>query len=336
MDLREADIDAIEKGEDLADEKDPALFNGYRTRHMDGASFAAMLGDASAPQRRDRQYYELQGNRGYISGTWKIVSLQAPKQQADLNNWMLFDLANDPAELHDLAAAHPDVLKRLIAEFEVDASANYVYPLDTRDELRALTLPPHELEDAFRPREFYRAGQTISGVIVSPLIADRDFTLSAKFDYAAGDEGVIFAMGDRFAGMVAYVMDGALYFVYQLWYRPIELAPIMLEPGAQEFVLQYHALGERRGRGEFQLNGMPVRESVDLSPTLVRVGSGGMDVGINRRQAVSERYAQRGTFSYSGKIGAIRLEPGPHAHDTPIVVDEAAVQARMRAARTDR
>ena len=314
----------------------PSLFNGYRTRHMDGTSFAAMLRDPAAPQRRDRQYYELQGNRGYISGSWKIVSLQAPSQQADLNNWMLFDLANDPAEIRDLAAERPDVLHRLVAEFEAEASANYVYPLDTRDERRALTLPPHELKDASTPRDFYRAAQTISSVIVSPLIADRDFTLRATFDYAAGDEGVIFAMGDRFAGMVAYVMDGALYFVYQLWYRPIELAPIALEPGSQEFVLRYSALGQRRGRGEFELNDAPVCESVDLSPTFVRVASGGMDVGINRRQPVSERYAHRGTFRYSGKIGTIRLEPGAHAHDTPIVVDEAAVQARMRACQANR
>ncbi|QBR04238.1 arylsulfatase [Paraburkholderia pallida] len=314
----------------------PQVFNGYRTRQMDGASFAPTFTDAAAPQRRDRQYYELQGNRGFISGTWKIVSLQAPTQPADLDNWMLFDLANDPTEIHDLAGERPDVLRRLIDEFEAEASANYVYPLDTRDDRRAVTLPPHELVDASTPREFYPLGQTIPSVVVSALIADRDFTLRARFDYAAGNEGVIFAMGDRFAGMVAYVMDGALYFVYQLWYRPIELAPIPLAPGKQDFVLRYRALGERRGCGDFQLNGNPVREGVELSPTLVRLPSGGMDVGINRRLAICERYADRGLFRYSGKIDVVRLEPGPQPADTPMLIDEAAVQERMRAARASR
>ena len=34
----------------------------------------------------------------------------------DLDNWMLFDLANDPTEIHDLAATQPEVLKRLVAD----------------------------------------------------------------------------------------------------------------------------------------------------------------------------------------------------------------------------
>ena len=145
-----------------------ATFNGLRTRPMDGHSFAAMLADAQAPQQRQRQYYELQANRGYIScggegerpgAVWKIVSLQAPRQPMQLNNWMLFNLALDPAELNDLAAQHPDTLARLVAEFEADATANYVYPLDHRDDLRAITLPPFDLAHAATARDFYPAAQ---------------------------------------------------------------------------------------------------------------------------------------------------------------------------------
>lgn len=310
----------------------PAVFNGYRTRHMDGESFAAMFADTAAPARRERQYYELQGNRGYISGTWKIVSLQPPAPTLNLDNWMLFDILNDPTEIHDLAAAQPDVLRRLVEEFEAEATANYVYPIDNRDDRRAITLPPHELADASTPRDFFRAGPSIPGVVVSPLIADRSFTLSARFDWQPGDEGVIVALGDRFAGMTAFVMAGALHFVYQLWYRPIELAPVPLQPGTQHFVLAYSALGERRGQGTVALNATTVLARADLSPTLVRLPSGGLSVGINRRQAVSERYSDRGTFRYSGTIDLVRIEPGPQAPGTPMLIDEAAVQARMRAA----
>jgi arylsulfatase A-like enzyme len=45
----------------------------------------------------------LQGNRAFISGKWKIVSLQTPEKAIDLNNWMLFDLENDPNQLRNLA-----------------------------------------------------------------------------------------------------------------------------------------------------------------------------------------------------------------------------------------
>ena len=62
-------------------------------------------------------------------------------------------------------------------------------------------------------------------------------------------------MGDHFSGMVLFAMDGALYFTYQLWYRPIEMAPVDLKPGSQDFVLSYRALGDRKGQGHFSLNG---------------------------------------------------------------------------------
>ncbi len=91
----------------------PEQFNGYRTRALDGRSFAGVLKDAASASKRDRQYYELQGNRAYISGHWKIVSLQSPEKAIDLENWMLFDLAQDPAEINDLARSDPATVARL-------------------------------------------------------------------------------------------------------------------------------------------------------------------------------------------------------------------------------
>jgi arylsulfatase len=317
---------------ELADASYPVSFNGYRTRALDGISFRSMLADAKAPQLRHRQYYELQGNRGYISGDWKIVSLQTPLQAIDLANWMLFNIAQDPTEIHDLAAKEPDKLRLLVAEFEQEASANYVYPIDNRDDRRTVSMPPAELAEASLPRDFFSGTQATPGSIVSPMIADRDFVLRASFDWQPGQEGVVVAMGDHFSGMVLFVMQGALHFTYQLWYRPLELAPFPLAPGAQNFELRYSATGGRKGQGAFSLNGQLVRDAVDLSPTLVRLPSGGLSVGINRRSPISARYRDRGTFRYSGQISTVRIEPGPQPADTPMLLDESAIQARMRAA----
>ncbi|CAN7776368.1 arylsulfatase [Cupriavidus necator] len=308
----------------------PAEFNGFRTRGLNGVSFAAMLQDATAASQRSSQHYELEGNRGYISDGWKIVSLQPPGMPIKLDNWMLFDLVNDPTEINDLAAQEPERLRMMVEAFEGDASANYVYPLDNRDSLRAITLPPYELDDVNRARSFYPGSQSIPSIIVSPLIADRSFTLSASFDYQSGNEGVIYALGDRFTGLLAFVESGALHFVWQRWMKPVELDAIPLNAGPQTFTLDYRALGERKGRGHFTLNGQAVIEAAELSPTPVRLPSGGLDVGINRRQPISQRIAGRGGFRYSGQIEIVRLMPGEPAPDSPLVLDEAALQARMR------
>ena len=310
----------------------PADFKGYRTRALDGRSFAGLFNDAEAPAQRDRQYYELQGNRAYISGTWKIVSLQAPDKAIDLHNWMLFDLAQDPAEITDLAATHPDIVARLVAEFDAEAGQNYVYPIDVRDERRNSQMPPYEVDRVLLPRDFYRQGQSIPSVVVSPLVGDRSYALSAHFDWQPGNEGIIFALGDRFCGLVLFVEEGALHCIYQQWHNPKTLTPIPLSAGMQTFVFDYHAIGSRQGNATVSLNGMVHLQGIDLSPTLVRIPSCGMSIGLSRRLAVSERYEHRGAFEYSGQIERVRIEPGVIAPGSQVEPSEEVYQAKLRAA----
>src|SRR5206468_10065314 len=111
----------------------PVNFSGYATRGLDGASAHVLLRDADAASGRTQQHYELAGNRGFIRGRWKIVSLQPPGKPMELDNWMLFDLDDDATETRDLAREQPEFLAELVAAFDADAQANYVYPLDNRD-----------------------------------------------------------------------------------------------------------------------------------------------------------------------------------------------------------
>ncbi len=171
----------------------PQAFNGYRTRGHDGVSFLPMLFDGDAPARRDRQYYELEGNRGLISGPWKIASLQPPGAKIDLDNWLLFDLAADPTECRNLAKSHPAVLERLIGEFDEDAFANNAYPLDNRTLVRAMTHAPERMAQVNRVHVFYPGTEGYQAIRVSPLFADRDYLLRLPFAYQPGMEGVLFA-----------------------------------------------------------------------------------------------------------------------------------------------
>lgn len=54
---------------------------------------------------------------GYRFGKWKLVVGGASCRQASCKRPMLFDLDADLGERHDLAAAHPDVIKALLANF---------------------------------------------------------------------------------------------------------------------------------------------------------------------------------------------------------------------------
>jgi arylsulfatase A-like enzyme len=309
----------------------PQDFNGYRTRQLDGFSFASVIKDPTSAAKRDRQYYELQGNRAFISGKWKIVSLQTPNKEIVLNNWMLFDLDEDPAEIKDLAASQPAIVARLVAEFDAEAGTNYVYPIDSRNEGRNTTFPPYELDRILIPRDFFRVGQSIPGLVLTPMIGDRSYVLTARFEWHAGDEGVIFALGDRFCGLALFVEGGALHLVYQWWYSPKAISPITLSEGSQDFAFTYRAIGGRKGLANVSLNGFDHCTDLDLSPSLLRVPNSGMSIGISRRTAVSEQYEHKGSFEYTGQIDRVRIEPGELAPGSLEEPSEESYQAKLRA-----
>ena len=73
--------------------------------------------------------FELFGRRALRQGDWKIVWLYPPYGPG---RWELFDLARDPTESHDLAAAEPERLAGLIRAWDAYAARNKVV-LPTRD-----------------------------------------------------------------------------------------------------------------------------------------------------------------------------------------------------------
>ena len=291
----------------------PSQFKGYRTRGIDGTSFAAALTDPAHTTGRQTQHYELEGNRGYISGHWKIVSLQPPATPIDLQRWMLFDLDADPTECDNLAALRPDKLAELLLAFEADAKANYVYPLDNRDNRRVLALPPFLEAEYSQPRSYYPGCETISPMAVSPLIADRDFELVCEFDQAAGQEGVLFAIGDNMNGLAAFVLQDMVHMAFTAGASVRRCVTLPLAPGAQRLLLRHHAPGQRRGTGKVALEGQQQVETLDMSPTFLRLGGEGLDIGLDRKRKVSALYAGRGVFAYPGRIRCLTITPGAQA-----------------------
>lgn len=295
----------------------PDRTGGFRTRKPDGVTFRPLLADAAAASARSHQHYELAGNRGYIREGWKIVSLQPPGRPMDLGNWMLFDLAHDPAEVTDLAREHPARLADLVAAFDAEALANYVYPIDNRDVRRALTVPPFLEAACGKPHTFYRGG-TVVPAVVAPLVADRDYRLECVFTFRKGDSGVVFALGDPIAGLALFARDGTVNFVYNGGRGdPVLAGGLPVSEGANRFELDYRAMGSRAGRGRLLVNG-EVATELDMSPTLILgLGVGeGLDIGLDRRLHVTGLYGGSGPCRYTGVVEHVRIEPGAHPADS--------------------
>jgi arylsulfatase len=235
----------------------------------------------------------------------------------DLDNWMLFDIEDDATEVNDVAASNPDTLAALVAAFDTDAAANYVYPLDNRDVRRSLTIPPFREAECATARTFYPGSTSVQSV-VAPLVADRDYQLECHFTFAAGDAGVIFALGDPLAGLALFARGGSISFVYHGGNgTPVTCAGLPVQHGSNRFELRHRALGNRRGSGTIALNGETCA-MLDMSPTtILGLGVGeGLDVGLDRKLHVSTLYGGEGCCAFTGRVDFVRIEPGPHPSDS--------------------
>src|SRR3546814_8473039 len=111
----------------------PGGVDGASQQPFDGASFAASFDDADAPAARQVQYFEMLGSRSIGSGDWKATTNHVSEGVVDEeelmegsrdfaeDRWALFDLTTDFSEATDVAADHPDVVRRLEQQWLIEA-----------------------------------------------------------------------------------------------------------------------------------------------------------------------------------------------------------------------
>ena len=107
--------------------------------------------DPSAPSARKTQFYSMLGSRGIWHDGWKAVTTHPTLSGwSDFNGdtWELYHTDVDRAELHDLAAEHPEKVRELVNLWFAKAGATARSPSTTglpRDHCHAAAaagLPP--------------------------------------------------------------------------------------------------------------------------------------------------------------------------------------------------
>ena len=289
--------------------------NGKPADAPDGMSFRSVLEDAAAESPRTEQYYECWSNRAYYRSGWLARSIQKRGAPIDLDNWTLHNLDEDFSESEDLREKHPDKLQELVEAFDEAAWANLVYPLDNRDRFQKFAdVSPAARKRADTPRTFYPGAQTTHRDDIVPMIDDRSFRIDTRLGYAAGDEGVLWAVGDPIGGIVMYIEDGALNLHYNGFGETVSLPPMPLRAGAHTVTFDYEALGNRQGRGRVLFGGTVLCDWTALSPTLSFGVFEGLDIGIMRRGPVLwTLYEEHGAFRFTGDIEHVRVTPGARA-----------------------
>ncbi|BCM91677.1 arylsulfatase [Abditibacteriota bacterium] len=149
----------------------PTERNGLSIMPTQGASLLPIInGGKIAPRNL---YMEHEGNRMVREGDWKLVDLEGKP-------WELYNVADDPTEMHDLAVADPKRVEKLSADWEIWAENSNVKPKVSQSQ--------------------------------NPQLVGKALTITCKVTPQSPD-GVILAQGGDQRGYALYISEGKPIFV---------------------------------------------------------------------------------------------------------------------------
>ncbi len=210
-------IDLVPTVLDVLGVEAPGAIKGHVQSPFDGVSMRSSFDDAKAPSTRTTQFYSMLGSRAIWHDGWKAVTNHptvAGWSHFNDDEWELYHVDVDRAELNNLAAEQPEKVRELQNLWFAEAGANGAFPLDDRGPLEIL-LTPRPVLSPPRDRYVYFPDTAEVPEAQSVNVRNRSFAIGALVDIpAAGAEGVLFAHGSLFGGHALYVKDNRLHYVY--------------------------------------------------------------------------------------------------------------------------
>jgi arylsulfatase A-like enzyme len=108
----------------------PSKKEGSKVAPPQGKSMWPLLAGREKATRTDSDWlgWELFGNRAIRQGDWKLLYLL--KGAGGTGDWELFNLKDDPAEMHALSAKHPEKREALLKLWDEYVKTNGVIVSD--------------------------------------------------------------------------------------------------------------------------------------------------------------------------------------------------------------
>jgi arylsulfatase len=293
--------------------------DGHEQMEMDGVSMAYSFNEDNAPTEHPEQYYELFGNRAIYQDGWKAVTIHGNRMPWDLNKtqdfdedvWELYNLKDDFSEAHDLADENPEKLEALKARWEELAWENNVYPLYDDMIQRVAKQQDRLFGDRKEFIYYYPGAQRIAEKASAP-VKGRSHEIEVDLELNGSEEGVILACGGFTGGYALFIKNNKAYYDYN-YYNGLYYSLESGDLGTGEINIRFHFIenggstpGIPGGVGELYVNGVKVDEvnmpemhisTFSLSETF--------DVGIDNGTPVSNKYAIKNHYPYTGDLDKV-------------------------------
>ena len=317
----------------------PAVLDGIEQSHLDGTSFAHVLGEGGgdAPGRHHTQHFEMLGSRAIYHDGWKAVTYHpvGPIYDDGLRSnapweddvWELYHVAEDVSEFHDRAAEFPEKVAELVALWWEEARRNDVLPLDNR----VLEVMAHK-HDRRRLQETYRYFQ--GGAQVPEWVAvdvrNRSHAVSVAVEVPEGvvPSGTLLALGCALGGWSFHLLDGRLRYVHNLHGQRLYevVAETALGHGRHDLEFRFDKDELLGGRAVLVVDGRPVgqAEVERFTPVAFNEVGVGLTCGYEWGPSVGGDY--QAPFPFNGRIVRAEVRAiGPVVRDP--VAEVAAILA---------
>jgi arylsulfatase len=280
-------IDIMATCVDLAHANYPTERDGNKIVPLQGVSLKPLLtgGNFKRPQPI---FWEHEGNRAVREGKWKLV---AKENQP----WELYNMENDRTEMHDLAAAQPDRVKQMAAQWDDYAAKSNVLPLG-----------------AWKSGPARRAKQAITmkqGDVVesqnAPMVDDRALTITVELSHPSG-EGVLVSQGGIAHGYALLVRNGSL----ELHIRHDgDLRKLVAANAMPDAPTTVTATLDAAGNARLIVNGNEIAKQDNLG-VISKNPKDALSAGHEVNDPVGDYSAP---FTYAGQINSVSVQAAPAA-----------------------
>jgi len=302
----------------------PDEYHGVEQQPMDGVSMMYAFDNADAPNAKERQYYEMFGNRAIWVDGWKAVTLHAKRMPWDINvtlpfdedEWELYHVAEDFSEHTNVAEQNPEKLAELIEIFDEEAWKYNVYPLYD-DMIARLGAQQDRLFGDQSEFVYFAPGAVRIAEKSSAPVKNRAHTIETRLNLTGDEEGVLVAVGGMTGGYSMFIKDGKVYYDYNFLDGVHYVLEADLPTGTVDIKFNFKKTKEFGGDGELFINGEKVDE-VEMPQMHISTYSLAetFDVGLDTGTQVSKMYDD--PFAYTGELDRVVI----------IVSDENTVPPR--------
>lgn len=300
---------------DIIGVEKPEYIKGVKQKPFQGISFKYTFEDKNAKDRKNVQYYEMLGNRAIYKDGWKAIvnhSRNASGGNYEDDVWELYHVAEDYSEYHNVADQYPDKVKELSDAWLVEAAKADVFPMHNGAMFSSDPRQGAKLIEGVAKNERF---ETYKNIIESvdilrtffTVLNNRSHVVRAEIERNSKEQGgVIFALGNQFAGYSFYIKNNHLKFTYNrggiAFFSAESKEELPLGKFRAEYHLKVHA--DRTATAELYINGKKDGET-DI-PQLNANSDPIATIGGNKCTSVVPQDYQL-PFDFEGKLNEVSL-----------------------------